>query len=64
MRDRITDRFVAMLANKLTLAEPQAEALYEAGYADPRDVRALKDAELLAIPGIGQASVNKIRRKP
>ena len=64
MRDRVTERVVAMLGNKLALAEPQAEALYAAGYADPRDVRALKDADLLAIPGIGQASVNKIRRKP
>ena len=64
MRDRVTDRFVNMLSAKLAIAEPQAEALYAAGYADPRDVRALKDAELLAIPGIGQASVNKIRRKP
>ena len=63
MRDRITERFVRMFENKLAIAEPQAEALYEAGYADPRDVRALKDAELLAIPGVGQATLDKIRRK-
>ena len=64
MDDQVKERFVKGLGRKLGLGEIQAEALIAAGLVHPKVVRALKDAELLAIPGIGQASVNKIRRKP
>jgi len=64
MRKVIEDRFVEALSTKLAIPGNQARILFDAGFEKPGEVRAMKDTELLAIPGIGQAAVNKIRRKP
>ena len=51
---------VRKLAVKLDDAE-LAALLVEAGFINPRLIRDATDRALLAIPGIGQASLNKIR---
>ena len=43
------------------LAKGQADKLIDAGYQTGRRLRLATDAELLAIPGIGQGTLKKIR---
>lgn len=50
------------LAIKLKDAELAAR-LYEAGFQTPRDLRRASDKELEAIPGIGKATVQSLRKK-
>jgi len=38
-----------------------AEALVEAGFDTPRKIKAANNGDLMAIPGIGQATVNALR---
>ena len=50
------------LEMKFNLDPEIAEALFAAGFTGTTKVRQALDAELLAIKGIGQATVNKLRR--
>ena len=43
--------------------EELAAKLTEAGFTNPRKIRDALDRELLAIPGLGQASLAKVREK-
>ena len=43
--------------------EELAAKLTEAGFTNPRQIRDALDRELLAIPGLGQATLAKVREK-
>jgi hypothetical protein len=43
------------------LTDPQRQALAEAGYTTDAQVRAAADEELLAVPGIGPATLRQLR---
>ena len=43
--------------------EELAAKLTEAGYTNPRKIRNASDKDLRAIPGLGQATLAKVREK-
>ena len=52
--------------NKLAikLKDPElAEKLQAAGFANPRQIRDATDKELLAVEGLGRATLEKVRSK-
>ena len=53
---------MSKLAIKLKDAELAAK-LTEAGYTNPRKIRNASDKDLRAIPGLGQATLAKVREK-
>jgi len=48
----------------MKLGDPElAEKLVRAGFDNPAKLRAASDKQLKAVPGVGQASLDKIRKK-
>lgn len=61
MRPEHRDRCVTMIMRQADLNKTKAGKLVDAGYQTGRLLRETTDEELLAIEGIGQVVVGKIR---
>jgi len=56
------DKHAEKLMKRYRLSPQQAQALVDAGFKSPKDIVKAKRSELRALEGIGQATVEKLRR--